>query len=77
MPLTFAAIESSNAALMWLVRVVLAVVAAASLGLLAALWRVEPQKPLWAQRLAVTGAAAFCLQTVFLDAIVWSSFFRV
>jgi len=77
MPLTFAAIESSSTAILWLVRVVLAAVAAASLGLLAALWVVPPRKPLWAQRVAVAGAAAFCLQTTLLDAIVWSAFFRV
>jgi hypothetical protein len=77
MPLTFVAIESSGAAIASFVRLVLALVAAASLGLLAALLMVEPKTPRWAQRLAVVGAAAFCLQTAVLDAVVWSAFFHV
>ena len=77
MPLTFAAIEAHSLPLAWFVRLILAIVAAASLGLLAALLRVEPKRPLWAQRLAGIGAAAFCAQTAVLDALVWSAFFHV
>ncbi|GEM_PF-121967 len=77
MPLAFAAIEQSSTTLLWVVRIVLAVVGAASLGLLAALLKVKPRQPLWAHRLALVGSAAFCFQTVLLDAIVWGTFFRV
>ena len=77
MPLTFAAVAASSVLLLWVVRVVLAVVGLASLGLLAALWKVEPRQPAWAHRLAVIGCAAFCLQTALLDMIVWSAYFTV
>lgn len=77
MPLTMLAIQQSNPALAWLVRAVLAVVALASLGLLAALLKVQPHQPEWAHRLAVGGSVAFCLQTVILDALFWSASFMV
>jgi hypothetical protein len=77
MPLTFLAVQQASLALVWAVRLVLALVAVASLGLLFALVTVKPAQPMWAQRLAVIGAMGFCLQTVLLDAIVWSGFFRV
>jgi len=76
MPLTFLAVENSSLALLWTVRIVLAVVGLASLGLLLALLTVKPPQPLWAHKLAITGCVFFCIQTVLLDAIVWGSLFR-
>ena len=77
MPLTFAAAEASSQVLFWAVRVVLAAVGLASLGLLAALLNTRPRQPLWAYWLAVIGCAAFCLQTAVLDMVVWSAYFTV
>lgn len=77
MPLTLLAAEQPSPALLWLVRLDLWTVAAASLGLLCALLAVEPSQPRWAHRLALVGSILFCLQTVILDAIVWVSFFNI
>ena len=77
MPLTFLAVEQSSQTLVWTVRIVLLLVAAASLGLLAALLKVAPRQPLWAHRLALVGMVGFCLQTVLLDAIFWGAYFTV
>ena len=76
LPLSFWAIDRSSPGLGWLVRLDLAVVALASVGLAAALAKVQPRQPLWAQRLALLGTLAFCFQTVLLDAIIWGLFFR-
>ena len=76
MPLTFLAAERSGLALYWAVRLVLIVVGVASLALFVALLKVKPAQPWWVQRLALLGSAAFCLQTAFLDAILWSAFFK-
>jgi hypothetical protein len=75
MPLTLAAVRSP--ALLWLVRVDLAIVALGSLALLFALLKVKPRLPRWAHALAVAGCTLFCIQTVLLDAVVWSALFRV
>jgi hypothetical protein len=77
MPLTFLAVENSSQALLWAVRIVLAVVGLASLGLLLALLTVKPHRPLWAVRLAIVGCAFFCIQTALLDAVIWGSLFRI
>ena len=77
MPLTFVALKSSTLVILWMVRVVLAVVGLASLSLLIALLNVWPPRPLWAHGLAVAGSIAFCLQTTVLDAIVWSALFSL
>lgn len=77
MPLTFAAAEATSVVLLWVVRLVLAVVGLASLSLLVALLNVEPRHPPWAYWLAVLGCVAFCLQTAVLDMIVWSAYFTV
>ena len=77
MPLTLAATESTSVVLLWAVRVVLAVVGLASVGLLAGLLNVEPRRPPWAYWLAVIGCVAFCLQTAALDMLVWSAYFTV
>ena len=75
MPLTFAMLESPSVELWWTIRVVLAAVGVGSLGLFAALLKVQSPRAVFTQRLAVVGSAAFCLQTAILDAIVWPAFF--
>ena len=77
MPFTFLAVEGSSQALLWVVRMVLAAVAAASLGLLFALIKVNPRPTRWAYRMAIVGSLFFCFQTVVLDAILWVLFFRL
>jgi len=54
---------------------VLAVVGAASLGVLVALLALEPKGSRLAHALAVAGCVFFCIQTALLDAIVWPAFF--
>jgi hypothetical protein len=75
MPLTFAWIGHPGAGLWWAIRLVLAVVGLASLGLLAALLSVEPRRPAWAYWLAVAGSIGFSVQTAVLDALIWAAFF--
>ncbi len=75
MPVSIFALETGSLALVWLARVVLAVVGLASLGLLIALVKVETAQPRWAQRLAVIGSIPFCVQTVLFDAILWGALF--
>jgi len=77
MPLTFLAVEHSSPALLWVVRIILAIVGLASLGLLFALVTVKPRQLIWASRLAIVGCVFFCIQTAILDAIIWGSFFRL
>lgn len=77
MPLTFLAIERSSLALVWAIRIVLWLVGLASLALFYALLKVEPRQALWAQRIALVGCIFFCVQTTFLDAIVWIVLFRI
>jgi hypothetical protein len=75
MPLSLLAAEQGSPALVWLVRMILALVALASLALYFALLKVQPAQPRWAQRLALIGCIAFCIQTVLLDAIIWGALF--
>ena len=77
MPLTLLAVERSSLALVWAVRIVLWLVGLASLALFYGILKVDPRQPLWAQRAALVGSIAFCIQTAFLDAIVWIFFFRI
>jgi hypothetical protein len=77
MPLTYAAIGNHSTGLYWAIRIVLAVVGLGSLALLAALLSLRTGGSSYAYWLAVTGSAAFCLQTAVLDALVWPAFFRV
>lgn len=77
MPFTFLAAERSSQVLLWMVRLILVAVGIASLGLFIALLKVIPTKPIWAHRLALLGSVCFCIQTVFLDAMLWGTFFRV
>ena len=75
MPLTFTMLESPSDGLWWLIRLVLATVGIASLGLLLGLVAVRPSSPSLAYKLAVAGSAAFCVQTALLDAVVWPAYF--
>jgi hypothetical protein len=76
MPLSLAYLNHPASIVLWAVRLVLWLVALSSLALLAALMTVQPRQPKWAHVLAIIGSAAFCFQTVLLDAIVWVAFFR-
>lgn len=76
LPLTISAIGAFTPSGPRLVRADLLIVALASLALLLALLRVEPRPDRKAYRRALVGCALFCLQTVVLDAIVWSALFR-
>lgn len=75
MPLTFRVIDAWDPTLWIAIRVVLATVGLASLGLLAALVRLEPVASSRLHKAAIAGAAAFCVQTALLDATVWPAFF--
>jgi hypothetical protein len=77
MPLTFLAAEQASAGLLWVVRVVLAIVGLASVGLLLALLSVKPHQSSWAYKIAIIGSVFFCIQTAILDAIIWGSLVRV
>ena len=48
-----------------------------SLALFYSILKVEPRQPLWAQRIALVGSIAFCIQTVLLDAVVWVILFHL
>lgn len=76
MPLTWAWIEQPSTGLWWGIRIVLALVGLASLGMLVAVYMVRPKEPRWAHRLAVVGSAVFFLHTGVLDALVWPVLFR-
>jgi len=76
MPLTFAWLAHPSGGLWWAIRLVLAVVGLASLGLLEALLTVEPRRPAWAYWLAVAGSIGFCVQTAVLDALIWPASFE-
>ena len=75
MPLTFVVIGQPTLAAWVGVRLVLSITGIASLLLLGALVAAQPAAPVWAHRLAVAGAVAFCFQTAVLDALVWTAYF--
>jgi hypothetical protein len=75
MPLTFQMIEAPSPLVWAAIRAALALVGLGSLGVLAALAAVRPGPPRMLRGLALVGAAAFCLQTALLDALVWPAFF--
>jgi len=75
MPLTFKMLEQPSPGLWWTVRLDLAVVGLASLGLIAALLTLRPRRPAWAYWLAVAGSVAFSIQTALLDALIWPALF--
>lgn len=76
MPLSLVAIEHTWPGYVWLVRLDLGLVAAGSLGLLLAVINLEPRISTGWRVAAILGSAALSLQTVILDAIVWSIYFR-
>ena len=83
MPLTVRMLEQPSPLLWVVIRMVLALVGLGSVGLLAALMRstaslavaIRSQPRPWAYGLAIVGCLAFCVQTVLLDAIVWTAYF--
>jgi hypothetical protein len=76
MPLTFAMLHRPSRRLWWLIRLTLARVALGSLGLLAALLCIRGYEGLAVYWLAVAGMVFFCIQTVLLDALVWTYYFK-
>jgi hypothetical protein len=75
LPMTSALLGAFNPAGRRIVQADLWIVALASLALLLALISAEPRSHPAARRRAIVGCALFCLQTVVLDAIVWSLLF--
>ncbi len=75
MPLTSAALDSFSPTGRRILLADLLIVALASLGLLFALVSAQPRSHLTARRWAIIGCVVFCLQTVVLDAMVWSALF--
>ena len=76
MPLLFGYLAQPGSGQWVAVRLVLALVGIGSLALLAAILTVSPRETGTAYWLAVAGAAAFCVQTVVLDMLVWPALFR-
>ena len=74
MPLTFAWADS-GAFPFWLIRLDLAVVGIASLGLLGCVATVSPRPVTWIHFLAFFGCVAFCFQTAVLDAAIWPAYY--
>jgi len=77
LPLVYVAVEQASLVWLWVVRATLALVGAASLGILIALLKVRPPRAGLAYWLAVVGSIFFCIQTVILDAIVWGGTIRL
>ncbi|MBX3274254.1 MAG: hypothetical protein KF729_28565 [Sandaracinaceae bacterium] len=77
MPLTLHAIDARAPALVPWIVVDLAVVAAGSLALLGCVLDATPRPAPRLRVAAIIGALFFCLQTVALDAIVWTLHFEI
>jgi hypothetical protein len=77
LPLTSAMVQQPSSALWLGVRLVLALVGLGSVGLLLALLLLRPRQPATLYWLAVVSSAAFLLQTVVLDLLVWTAFFPI
>jgi hypothetical protein len=75
MPLSAWALQNPIAARVWVVRLILWLVALASLLLIAALLSLHPRAPALAYGLAVAGSVAFAVQTVIMDAVLWVAYF--
>ena len=75
LPLTFAFVAVPRKWLWWAIRVALAVVGLASLGLIASLAALRPRRPAWAYWLAVAGSVTFSFQTAVLDMLVWPALY--
>lgn len=76
MPLTNMYVNSGGAGLWIAIRVVLAVVGLASIGLLWALLALNPTTRGVSYWLAVAGAGYFAFHTAVLDAIIWAALFK-
>ena len=77
MQLTIRMVQQPGPGLWAAIRLVLALVGLAAVGLVLALLWLRPKQPRWAYWAAVAGAALFALHTGVLDALVWPSFFPV
>lgn len=77
MPLTFNMLEKPSSLLWWAIRITLFTVGIGSLGLLILLLILNHDEPMWLLWLAVAGSGFFCIQTAFLDALVWPIYFPV
>jgi hypothetical protein len=77
MPLTFWMLERAGSLLWWAIRITLAVVGLASVGLLALLLVLEHTECAIFYWLAVAGCVFFSIQTALLDAVVWPAYFPV
>lgn len=75
MPLTFAMIDAPSSWTWVALRLVLAVVGAASAGILVSLVYLSPRSAPAVRGAAVAGSILFCFQTLVLDAMVWTAFF--
>ncbi len=76
LPLTGMLISAPGPVLWWAVRTALFATAIGSVGLVAALWTLEPEAPR-GRVMATVGLLPFCLQTAVLDALVWPAFYPV
>jgi hypothetical protein len=75
LPLTSAMVREPIGPLWLAIRLVLAVVGLASIGLLLALLALRPRRPAVSYWLAAAGALAFSFQTAVLDLFVWTALF--
>lgn len=75
LPLTAAMIQEPSSTLWLAIRLTLALVGLASVGLLLALLGLRPRRPVVSYWLAVAGALAFSFQTALLDLFVWTALF--
>ncbi len=75
LPLTCAMLDEPSALLWWSIRLDLAVVGLAALGVLRLIVFGGPSQASLRWKAAVAGAAAFSFQTALLDAIVWPAYF--
>jgi hypothetical protein len=76
MPLTASYLSNYSAGMWFLVRLILILVAAGSIGLVLALLGIQPRPSGWAFWLAVVGAAYFAFHTTVLDAVIWPVLFK-
>jgi hypothetical protein len=77
MPLSFAYLANPST-IGWVgVRLVLTLAGIGALALLWAILTITPRETNLAYWFAVGGAAAFCLQTAVMDAIIWPALFKV
>ncbi len=76
-PLTLLAVENASPGLLWLVRLCLAVVGLASIGLFLGVLKIQPRPPVLVHRLAILGSFVFSIHTAILDALVWTTNFQL